>query len=609
MFRFVAGLVDPFQRYAAVTPASGALSFILQNLRPMRRIVLICFITTIFAALIEVWLVYYAGHLIDQLVSIERTNIWQDMGGEMLLAVLVLLVLRPGVALLNEALDDIAFRPATVSLIRWRAHQHIMKQSVGWFKNQQSGQLATRVRELGVSATNVVYAVLHTLIYVVTYFICSVWLLAAIDIRLAIPLLIWAGLYGAHMVYAVPRFRDNYEKFENSKTELTSQLVDAYSNIETVKLFTDQSHEDPNTFLKFQNALTSFIGVQRFEVLINVGMVFLSNLLLVGLVGYSILLWQSGDAMLGMVAASLALATRISSMAEWMLDSVASIYGNIGATREALSSIAQPINIKDAPNAPAFIFKGGAIKFDNVTHRYGQSTGGLSELSLDIGAGEKVALVGPSGAGKSTIVNLLMRHYQPEGGHIFVDQQDISLIKQDSLCQNIASVAQDASLLNRSIRENISLGQSDASISELIAAARKAKADDFIRSIKDYHGNAGYDAIVGERGVRLSGGQKQRVSLARALLRNAPILILDEATSALDSQVEAEILETLYDFMSDKTVIAIAHRLSTIAHMDKIAVIDNGAVVEFGTHKDLLAKHGLYAKLWNMQVDGLLGTL
>lgn len=607
MFTFLSGLVDPFEIRDVDTPSSNVRTFILNQMRPMRWVILLCVLSTMASAIIEVWLIYYVGHLINTLIAVPQADLWQKMGGELFLVALLLLIIRPCLSFFDEALDDVAFRPNAVNMIRWQAHRHVMRQSVGWFRNEQSGRLATRVREIGVSATSTVYSIIHTLIHVMTYFVFSLWLLASMDGRLTIPLILWALVYGLHIAYAVPRFRDNYEQYEASKTELTSLLVDTYGSIETVKLFANQSKSDPDTINKFRAARDGFVGVQRFEVIINVGMVFLSNLLLVGLVGYAIVLWQSGDALLGVVAAAVTLASRIAPMAGWMLDAIASIYGSIGATREALRSVAQPIDIVDPPNAPALQLDGGAIRFENITHHYGQKAGGLNSFTLDIAPGEKVALVGPSGAGKSTIVNLLMRHFAPESGHIFIDDQDITRVSQDSLRHQIASVAQDASLLHRSIGANISYGRHDIVQSDIERAAKKAKADDFIVSMRDRDGNAGYNAIVGERGVRLSGGQRQRISLARALLRNAPILILDEATSALDSEVEAEILETLYDFMTDKTVIAIAHRLTTIAHMDKIAVIDQGQVVEFGTHNELLKTQALYARLWDRQAGGLLG--
>ncbi len=608
MSKILLGLFDPFScAHAFKTPAS-TLSFVLSNIRPMRWIIAVCAISSIFSALIEVWLIYYAGWLIDQLVLTPKDQLWAELRHELLLAALALLVLRPAVAYVNEASNDVVFRPSAVSLIRWGAHKHVLKNSVGWFRNEQSGQLASRVREVGVSATSVVYAVVHNLAYVLTYFAFSLWLLADVDGRLAVPLLVWAGLYGLHMAYAVPRFRDNYARFENAKTNLTSTLVDTYSNVETIKQFSDDDQDDPQMASRFKAALHTFEGVQRFEVYINVGMVVLSNVLLVGLVGCAIYIWQSGDAMLGTVAAALALSTRLSGMAEWMLDAITEIYGSLGATREALQSVGQTVDLADSPDAKALKLTGGAVTFENVTHRYGKAAGGLDGFDLALSAGEKLALVGPSGAGKSTVVNLLMRHFDPEGGRVLIDGQDIATVQQASLRQTMTSVAQDTSLLNRSIRDNIAFGRHDVDLGSVIAAAKKARVHDFITGLQPDDPSAGYDTIIGERGVRLSGGQRQRLSLARAFLRDAPIFILDEATSALDSEVEAEILEALYAFMADKTVIAIAHRLSTIAHMDRIAVLDQGSVIELGTHQELLAKRGHYARLWDMQVNGLLGS-
>lgn len=607
MFKFIPGSLNPFANHGDLSSGKGAVAFIVNNLAPMKATIGLCVLTTILGALIEVWLVYYAGRLIDKLISIPREALWSTLGLELLAVAFVLLLLRPVIAFANEAMDDMVFRPTAVSLIRWRAYKHVMRQSVGWFRNQQSGQLASRVREVGTSATSVAYAFIHTLTYVLTYFICSVVLLASVDPRLAVPLLVWAAIYGLHMGYAVPRFRDNYERFEEAKTDLTSHLVDTFGNIETVKLFAGKSADEPDGRSRFEAAFTSFIGVQRFEVLINVGMVVLSNLLLVGLVGYAITLWQSGEALLGMVAAALALSTRVSGMAEWLLDGVSEIYGNIGATREALKSVSEPIDMVEAKDAPYLTMRGGAIRFCNIQHRYGRTVGGLDGLSLDIAAGEKIALVGPSGAGKSTIVNLLMRHFDPESGSVLIDDQNIAGVRQSSLRGVMASVAQDASLLNRSIGENITFGLRDVSMQDLNTATRRAHAFEFIHAIEDRHGNKGYDALVGERGVKLSGGQRQRISLARALLRDAPILILDEATSALDSEVEADIQDVLYTFMSGKTVIAIAHRLSTIAHMDRIAVIDKGRVTEIGTHAELLAQKGTYARFWAKQSKGAIG--
>jgi len=504
--------------------------------------VLACAGSTIAAALIEVWLIYYVGWLVDALVTVPRAELWGTLGPNLAFAAAVLLILRPTVAWVNESLCDITFRPTSVPMIRWRVHDHVMRQSIGWFRNQQSGLVAARVSSVGVSATSVVYNIVHTLFYVLTYFLCAMLVLAAIDPRLLLPLAVWSVFYGLHMAYAVPRFDQKYDDFEASRSDLSALAVDIYGSIEAVKHFADADTPDPETKARF------------------------------------------------------------------MLDAVADIYGDIGSLREALRTVADPIDLPDAPGARPLHLNGAAIAFDDVHHHYGQAQGGLNGVTLSIPAGEKLGLVGASGAGKSTLVNLLLRYYAPEHGHIHIDGQDIAKVQQSSLRKVTASVAQDATLLHRSIAENISLGMPDATRADVIAAAKKAEAHDFITAIQDVDGNTGYDAIVGERGVRLSGGQRQRISLARALIRDAPILILDEATSALDSALEADIQEALYRFMADKTVIAIAHRLSTIAQMDRIAVMDKGRIAELGTHHELLLQGGIYAALWHAQSGGRIGA-
>jgi ATP-binding cassette subfamily B multidrug efflux pump len=607
MFPRFESLVDPFQAYSPETPPQKVWAFLVHHLRPLRAVMAASVALTAIGAGIEIWLVWYAGRLVDMLSTTPPETLWAEFGAEFILVALVLLVLRPVSAFLNESLDDIAFRPNAVSLIRWRAHRHVLRQSVDWFRRGSSGELASRVRELGNAATGVAYSVIHTLAYVVFYMAGSFWLMASVDIRLGIPLALWLLLYIALSAFSVPRFRDHTERFQQALTNLSGLLVDTYANIDTIKLFANLSEEDRESRERFRNARAEFIGVQRFEVTINVGMVVLGNLLLVGLVGYAMYLWSMGDAPLGLVAAALALSIRISSMAEWMLDAMSYLFGQIGAARESLKSVSQPSEITDAPGAPELILGGGAISFVDVSHHYRKGGNGLDGVSIEIAAGEKIGLVGRSGAGKSTFVNLILRFFEAEGGRIEIDGQNIRSVTQESLRRHISMVTQDAALLHRSVRDNIAYGRPDLDLATVEAAARKAAADGFIPSLRDLEGRTGYDAHVGERGVRLSGGQRQRIALARAILKDAPILVLDEATSALDSEVEAAIQDTLYDVMEGKTVIAIAHRLSTIARMDRIAVLDGGRVAERGTHDELLALGGIYAGLWARQSGGFLG--
>ncbi|MCP4386579.1 MAG: ABC transporter ATP-binding protein [Hyphomicrobiales bacterium] len=608
MFRLFENLVDPFQPYDDSTPHTGAWRYLTENLRPLRRVMAMSLGLTVISAALEVWLIGYAGRLVDTLAAASPDRLWAEHGGELLLVAAVVLILRPLAPFLRESLDDIAFRPNAVTLVRWRAHRHVLQQSVGWFQNDMAGRIATRVREIGSSAAGAAYSVLHTLSYVLVYVAGSIWLMASVDLRLVVPLVIWIGLYLALMAFAVPRFQDHSERFQGALSTLTGMLVDTYANITTIKLFADRDQEDRESRAALTATRSTFIGLQRVEVIINVGMVLLGSLLILGLVGTALMLWQAGAAPLGLIAVAVALSFRITAMAEWLMDAVSDLFGTLGGLREALKTVAQPLDIVDAPDASPLTVTGGAIRLTSVSHHYGRDDGGLDLVSLHIGAGEKVGLVGRSGAGKSTLINLVLRFFEAESGTIAIDGQDIRTVTQESLRGQIGMVAQDAALLHRSVRDNIATGRPDVSMDAIAVAARKAEADAFIADLSDSDGRTGYDAHVGERGVRLSGGQRQRIALARVILKDAPILILDEATSALDSEVEAAIQDTLYGVMEGKTVIAIAHRLSTIARMNRIVVLDEGRIVEDGIHGELLALGGLYAGLWARQSDGFIGT-
>jgi ATP-binding cassette subfamily B multidrug efflux pump len=607
MLRRYQTLVDPYAGYDEKTPSASVWRFIFENLRPFRVPIAASLALTVVGAAIEVWLIGYAGRLVDMLAASSPDRLWADHGTELMIVAAVVLLARPLAGVVRESFDDIAFRPNAVTLFRWRSHRHLLAQSVGWFQSDFAGRIAGRVTQIGEAATSVVYALVHTLSFVVIYVLGSIWLMASIDLRLLIPMLVWLGLYLVLMAYIVPRLRVASERMEAANTGLSGMLVDTYANIGVVKLFGGEKADDRDSRARLEEVRQAFFAVQRLEVTTNGSMLFLGSLLIVGLVGYGIVLWQGGQAPLGLVAAALALSFRITGMAEWLLDAVSGLFNAIGATREHLKTIGQPIAIPDAPDARPLAVTEGAIRFEAVSHHYGKGRGGLDRVSLAVSPGEKVGLVGRSGAGKSTLVNLLLRFFEAEAGRIEIDGEDIRMVTQESLRRHIAMVTQDVSLLHRSVRDNIALGQPDAPFELVEAAAAKAHADMFIPMLRDETGRAGYEAHVGERGVKLSGGQRQRIALARAILKDAPILILDEATSALDSEVEAAIQDTLYGVMEGKTVIAIAHRLSTIARMDRIVVLDEGRVIEEGTHAALLDRGGLYAALWARQSGGFIG--
>jgi ATP-binding cassette subfamily B multidrug efflux pump len=599
--------VDPFPLGDDRTPGGTVRRFLLEELRPLRPVVAAAVVTTVMCAAVEVWLIGYAGRLVDTLAAASPDTLWPEHGAELLAVAVFVLLIRPLINLVSEALDDIAFRANARPLARSRAHRHVSRQSVGWFRDDLAGRIATWVRDGGDAASTAAYSIVHTLVFVIAYIAGSVWLMSAIDVRLLLPLAAWIGAYALLMWWAVPRYRRASERLQDAESALTGLLVDSYANVDTLALLGGQRTRVEHDRWLFAMARRAHLNLQRIEVTINSTMMALGSALLVGLVGYGIALWRTDAAPLGLVAAALALSFRITAMAEWLLDAMSSLFGSVGALRRALRTVAQPLAVPDKPGATVLRVRGGAIRFSEVSHHYGGRGGGLDRLSLAVAAGERVGIVGRSGAGKSTLVGLLLRFHDAESGTISIDGTDITDVTQESLRAQISMVAQDAALLHRSIRENIA-GPGSADDARIEAALRRASADGFVATLRDADGRTGLDAHVGERGVRLSGGQRQRIALARAFYRNAPILVMDEATSALDSEAEAAIHETLGEVMTGRTVIAIAHRLSTIAHMDRIVVLDAGRIIEQGTHSELVDRRGLYAELWSRQSGGFLGT-
>lgn len=608
MFRFFENLIDPYCDYPETDrPPTKLWPFMRDYAQPFKKVFWATGLISVVVAAVEIGLISYMGRVVD-ILSGSPEEVWAMHGTELILMAVFILFLRPVVQLIDVMLLNNTILPNFGTLIRWRAHKHVLRQSVGWFENDFAGRIANRIMQTPPAAGEVVFQVFDAITFALAYMLGAALLLWAADARLLLPLLIWFVLYAALIRWTVVRVGPASQAASDARSTVTGRVVDSYSNIHSVKMFAHHDRELDYAKSAIEETRTTFQAEMRIFTIMDGALVVLNGLLIVGVVGWGIALWMQGLASVGVVAAATTLTLRLNSMTGWIMWALTSFFRQLGVVSEGMQTIAQPIDLVDDKTCKPLHLTKGKITFDNLSHHYGRESGGLDQLNLTIHPGEKVGLIGRSGAGKSTLVKLLLRFYDTENGRILIDGQDISTVTQDSLRQNIGMVQQDSSLLHRSVRDNLLYGRPDAAEQEMIAAARKAHAHDFILDLEDPQGRTGYDAHVGERGVKLSGGQRQRVTLARVILKNAPILLLDEATSALDSEVEAAIQETLYGMMEGKTVIAIAHRLSTIAQMDRILVLDQGKIVEEGTHEALLAQSGLYAQFWARQSGGFLNV-
>ncbi|NSY37428.1 ABC transporter ATP-binding protein [Leisingera sp. ANG59] len=606
MFRFFENLIDPYCAYPETnTPPTRLWPVLRDYSKPFKSVFILTALMSVVVAGIEVGLIYYMGRIVD-LMSGTPSEVWEAHGTELILVALFILLLRPVIQLLDVALLNNAILPNYGTLIRWRAHKHVLRQSVGWFENDFAGRIANRIMQTPPAAGEVVFQVFDAITFSLAYLVGAAVLLWVADVRLMLPLAVWFVLYALLVMWTVKRVGPASQASSDARSTVTGRVVDSYSNIHSVKMFAHHDRELTYARDAIENTRKTFQTEMRIFTIMDATLVTLNGLLIVGVVGWAVMLWMQGTASVGLVAAATALTLRLNAMTGWIMWALTSFFRQLGVVAEGMETIAQPIDLVDAANAEPLKLTKGEIELRNLSHHYGREAGGLDKISLTIQPGEKIGLIGRSGAGKSTLVKLLLRFYDAESGQILIDGQDIRAVTQDSLRSRIGMVQQDSALMHRSVRDNLLYGRPDATEEQMIAAAKQAQAHEFILDLEDPQGRKGYDAHVGERGVKLSGGQRQRVTLARVILKDAPILVLDEATSALDSEVEAAIQETLYGMMQGKTVIAIAHRLSTIAQMDRILVMDQGRIVEEGSHEALLEAQGLYAQLWARQSGGFL---
>ncbi|GAB1481014.1 ABC transporter ATP-binding protein [Paracoccaceae bacterium] len=608
MFRFFEGLVDPYAPYTPTdTPPRKLWPFLWDYIVPFRWVFAATGTVSIANGALDIALIWYVGRLVDLLSAASPMQFWASHWAEVLGVAFVILIVRPAVGVTGVALLHNTILTNFGTMMRWRAHAHVLRQPVGWFESDFAGRIANRIMQAPPAAGEAVFQTFDAVAFASTTLVGAAIMLAGSDPRLLVPLVLWFAGYIALMRWTVRRAGPASAASSEARSAVTGRVVDAYSNIHSVKLFAHTERELEYGREAIEKARTTFQSEMRIVTTMDLVLSVLNGFLIVSVIGWAMWLWFGGAASVGAVAAASALVLRLNSMTYWIMWATTNLVQNLGTVQEGMETITQPIGLVDRPSAKPLVFTKGEVQIEGVSHHYGRGFGGLQDVSLNIRPGEKIGLVGRSGAGKSTLVKLILRFYDSESGRILIDGQDITRVTQDSLRAQIGMVQQDSSLMHRSVRENILYGCPDASEDQMIAAAKQADAHEFILGLEDPQGRRGYDAHVGERGVKLSGGQRQRVALARVILKDAPILILDEATSALDSEAEATIQDALFGVMQGKTVIAIAHRLSTIAEMDRIVVLEDGKVAEIGSHSELLARNGLYARFWARQSGGFIG--
>jgi len=612
VYRLFETWIDPYYRSGDLRPPRSLGAFIWYYVSQAKGPFLAMAALGGAVAMLEAALFWFVGHLVDILDRVNPGEGWSGLlaghGGVLLGMVFVVLVVRFVVVSLGALVEEQVVVPGFLNLVRWQAYRHVARQSVEFFQNDFSGRVVTKVWSAGQATGDLVVSLLQVVWFIIIYAASTIALVGRLDWRLALVITVWIGIFSLLARHFVPRIRRHARNAAEASSMLNGRMVDAYANIQTLKLFGREEQNDDyirNGFDRFQAAVMPFT---RLLTGVRSSLALLSGVMITTIGALAVHLWLSGAISTGGVAFTLSMVLRLNMLFGRMMAQFNAIMRNLGTIQNSAEIISEPIGLVDQAGAKDLTISGPEIRFENVTFHYGRGGGIIDNFSLCVRAGEKVGIVGRSGAGKTTLVNLLLRFYDLEGGRILIDGQDIARVRQESLRGAIGMVTQDTALLNRSIRDNILFGRPDAGDERMVEAARQAEADRFIIDLEDQKGRAAYAAHVGERGVKLSGGQRQRIAIARVMLKDAPILVLDEATSALDSEAEAALQSNLDTLMKGKTVLAIAHRLSTIAKLDRLIVVDKGKIIEEGTHDELIARRGLYSELWARQSGGFIAT-
>jgi len=608
MFRWFESLIPVFPPIDARMPPRKVVPFYIHYLRRVWPVLLATLVAGLLLALVEVAMFDFLGRIVDMVAEQPGSGFFARHANTLMWMAGITLIARPLLVSLHSLLVNQAIVPGLSNRSRWLMHNYVVRQSLSFFQNDFAGSMANRVMQTGTSLRESAVQMVDSLWYIIVYTGTALYLFAQADWRLMIPLGLWMAGYAVIMWYFVPRAKERAWIASEARSKAMGRIVDGYTNVPTLKLFAHGGREQAYVAEAIDELAVKHRGQTRVTTGLEVTIAIVNGFLIVGTCGLALWLWNGGHITVGAITLATGLVIRIHNMSGWIMWTINGIFEDIGTVQDGITTISQPLTVQDRADAVPLVVSQGAVHFDHIHFHYGKSGGVIAGLDLQVKPGEKIGLVGPSGAGKSTLVNVLLRLYDLESGQIRIDGQDIAGVTQESLRRQIGVVTQDTSLLHRSIRDNLLYGRPDATEEQLHAAVAKARASAFIDTLVDGEGRRGYDAHVGERGVKLSGGQRQRIAIARVLLKDAPILVLDEATSALDSEVEAAIQDNLDELMTGKTVIAIAHRLSTIARMDRLVVMDQGRIVETGTHAELIEAGGLYARLWARQTGGFVAA-